>query len=79
MTTTTARRVVDMGAYREAQRALHFAQCHDWGQDAEIRRDRHGDYYLTGLIDAYTVDGHYYRDRAAIPATVKACREFGEY
>lgn len=83
MTATTIpaapRQTTDMAAYREARRALWFARLHDWGQDANIRLDRHGDYYLSGVIDAYTADGDYFCDRVAIPATIKACREFGDY
>lgn len=69
----------NVDALMEAQRALEFARLHDWGRIATLRRDRHGDYSLVKIIDAYTLDGAYHEELVALPATMQACREFGGY
>lgn len=68
----------------QAQRALAFAQQHDWGTGASLGQQRDGAYRVCGLVDAWTQrqpDGAITSGQAYItlPATVAAMREFGGY
>lgn len=68
----------------QAQRALAFAQAHDWGHGASIGQQQDGTYRICGLLDSWTqrqadgtvTEGHAY---VTLPATVSAMRDFGGY
>lgn len=64
---------------RDEQRALAFAHQHDWGRNARLRCNSQGEWFITSLIDAYTINGAYHEELVAVPATVAALREFGNY
>lgn len=75
----TARIIDTFVDRREAQLALQFALQHDWGAEARLARDCHGDYWLVHLVDAYTHDGELCQDYTAIPATLYDAQQFGGY
>lgn len=66
----------------DAQRALAFAQRHDWGENAFLYGAPH--YRVGGLRDAWTqqeADGSvsYHEEEADRPALLSELREFGGY
>lgn len=63
----------------EAFDAYAFARQHDWGRFAALRQDDAGDWHLTKLVDAYTLNGSYHEEQVELPATMRVIRRFGGY
>lgn len=65
---------------QSSARVLGFCQSHDWGRNAVLVIDaKDRSYQIANLTDWALVDGEWVASLVAIPATMAAAREFGNY
>lgn len=73
----TAKLITSFVDRREAQLALDYARCHDWGVEARLAKDNHGDFWVTNITDTFSIMGLVACERTCVPATLDDVKAFG--